>query len=77
MSIEVLLPVPSDAVAELNIAPDGSVDWPAGFPLSNALALFVTFNAVCFGLLIFSGHIGTAPKTQQISEKVSKLKNAP
>ncbi len=46
-------------------------------PLSNALAVFITFNAVCFGLLIFSGHIGAAPTTQRPSEKPSASKAVP
>jgi membrane protein involved in D-alanine export len=50
--------------------------WREG-PLWHALAVFVTFNAVCFGLLIFSGHIGAAPNAQQTSEKLSTLKNVP
>ena len=50
--------------------------WREG-PLWHALALFITFNAVCFGLLIFSGHIGAAPNAQQTSEKFSTLKNVP
>jgi hypothetical protein len=36
---------------------------------------FITFHAACFGLLVFLGHIGTAPKAQQTSEKVSTLEN--
>jgi membrane protein involved in D-alanine export len=38
-------------------------------PLWHALAVFITFNAVCFGLLIFSGHIGAKPNAQRPSEK--------
>ena len=45
-------------------------------PLWNALAIFITFNAVCFGLLIFPRHIGT-PNAQRTSEKVSTLKKVP
>ena len=37
--------------------------------------LFVTFNAVCFGLLIFSRRIGAAPAVQHPLEKVSTLKD--
>jgi len=37
--------------------------WRDG-PLSNALAVFITFHFVCFGLLIFSGRIGAAPLPQ-------------
>jgi membrane protein involved in D-alanine export len=33
--------------------------WPDGL-VSRVLAVFITFNAVCFGLLIFSGRIGAA-----------------
>jgi membrane protein involved in D-alanine export len=33
--------------------------WRDG-PFSNALAVFITFHFVCFGLLIFSGRIGAA-----------------
>jgi membrane protein involved in D-alanine export len=33
--------------------------WRDGL-VSRALAIFITFNAVCFGLLIFSGRIGAA-----------------
>jgi membrane protein involved in D-alanine export len=33
--------------------------WRDGL-VSRALAVFITFNAVCFGLLIFSGRIGAA-----------------
>jgi membrane protein involved in D-alanine export len=50
--------------------------WREG-PLWNAVAIFVTFNAVCFGLLIFSGHIGATPKPQKASEKVSTVKAVP
>jgi membrane protein involved in D-alanine export len=50
--------------------------WREG-PLWNALAIFITFNAVCFGMLIFSGHIGAAPIVQQPAQKVSTLKNVP
>jgi membrane protein involved in D-alanine export len=48
--------------------------WREG-PLWNALAIFITFNAVCFGLLIFSGRIGHAPAVKQPQEKVSTLKD--
>ena len=41
--------------------------WREG-PLSNALAVFITFNSVCFGLLIFSGRIGAAPLPHHLSE---------
>jgi membrane protein involved in D-alanine export len=41
--------------------------WPDG-PLSRALAVFLTFNLVCFGLLIFSGRIGAAPLPHHASE---------
>jgi membrane protein involved in D-alanine export len=41
--------------------------WREG-PLWNALATFVTFNAVCFGLLIFSGRIGAAPLQHYLAE---------
>jgi membrane protein involved in D-alanine export len=34
--------------------------WRDGL-LSNAFAIFITFNFVCFGLLIFSGRIGAPP----------------
>jgi membrane protein involved in D-alanine export len=50
--------------------------WRGG-PIWNALAIFITFNAVCFGLLIFSGHIGGAPKAQQLPGKLSTLENVP
>jgi membrane protein involved in D-alanine export len=50
--------------------------WREG-PLWTALAIFITFNAVCFGLLIFSGHISAVPNAQQTSEKLSTLKNVP
>jgi membrane protein involved in D-alanine export len=43
--------------------------------LWHALAVFITFNAVCFGLLIFSGHIGAVSNAQRTSEKLSMLKN--
>ena len=48
--------------------------WREG-PFWNALAIFVTFNAVCFGLLIFSGRIGAAPAVQHPPERVSTLKD--
>jgi membrane protein involved in D-alanine export len=41
--------------------------WPDG-PLSRTLAVFLTFNLVCFGLLIFSGRIGAAPLPHYIGE---------
>ena len=41
--------------------------WPDG-PLSHALAVFITFHFVCFGLLIFSGRIGAAPLPHHMSE---------
>ena len=50
--------------------------WREG-PLWNALAVFITFNAVCFGLLIFSGRIGAAPIVQQQPKKLSTLKDVP
>src|SRR5205823_2911840 len=50
--------------------------WREG-RLWNALAVFITFNAVCFGLLIFSGHIGAVSNAQRTSEKLSMLKNVP
>jgi D-alanyl-lipoteichoic acid acyltransferase DltB (MBOAT superfamily) len=40
--------------------------WREG-PLWNALALVITFNAVCFGMLIFSGHLGAADFARMIS----------
>src|SRR5438477_2633078 len=46
-------------------------------PSVNALAVFITFNAVCFGLLIFSGHIGATSNAQRTSQKLSMLKNVP
>ena len=46
-------------------------------PLWHALALFITFNAVCFGLLIFSGRIGAPPIVQKPPEKTSTLKSVP
>jgi D-alanyl-lipoteichoic acid acyltransferase DltB (MBOAT superfamily) len=45
--------------------------------LWHAFAVFITFNAVCFGLLIFSGHIGAVSNAQRTSEKLSMLKNVP
>ena len=39
----------------------------------NALAIFITFNAVCFGFLIFSGRIGAPPTVQQPPEKASTV----
>ena len=41
--------------------------WREG-PLSNALAVFITFHFVCFGLLIFSGRIGVAPLPHQVGK---------
>ena len=41
--------------------------WHEGF-LSNALAVFITFHFVCFGLLIFSGRIGTPPLQHYLAE---------
>ena len=41
--------------------------WRDG-PLSHALAIFITFHFVCFGLLIFSGRIGAAPLPHHVSE---------
>jgi membrane protein involved in D-alanine export len=41
--------------------------WRNG-PLSHALAIFITFNLVCFGFLIFSGRIGAAPLPNHMSE---------
>src|SRR5205823_2066201 len=41
--------------------------WREGF-LSNALAVFITFHFVCFGLLIFSGRIGTPPLQHYFAE---------
>jgi membrane protein involved in D-alanine export len=41
--------------------------WPDG-PLSRALAVFITFHFVCFGLLIFSGRIGAAPLPHHMSK---------
>jgi membrane protein involved in D-alanine export len=38
--------------------------WREG-PLWNGFAIFLTFNAVCFGLLIFSGRIGAPPLPDQ------------
>jgi membrane protein involved in D-alanine export len=50
--------------------------WREG-PLWNALAVFITFNAVCFGLLIFSGRIGAAPIVEKPPEKLSTRKDVP
>ncbi len=44
--------------------------WRGG-PLWNAFALFITFNAVCFGMLIFSGRIGAPPIPQPPPRKAS------
>jgi membrane protein involved in D-alanine export len=41
--------------------------WRDG-ALSHALAIFITFNFVCFGFLIFSGRIGAAPLPHHVSE---------
>jgi membrane protein involved in D-alanine export len=41
--------------------------WRNGL-LSNALAIFITFQLVCFGLLIFSGRIGAPPLPHYLSE---------
>jgi membrane protein involved in D-alanine export len=41
--------------------------WRDGL-LSNALAVFITFHFVCFGLLIFSGRIGAAPLPHHMSK---------
>jgi membrane protein involved in D-alanine export len=43
--------------------------WHGG-PLWNAFALFITFNAVCFGMLIFSGRIGAPPIPEPPPKKV-------
>jgi membrane protein involved in D-alanine export len=48
--------------------------WREG-PLWNALALFLTFNAVCFGLLIFSGHLSSMANTQRPSAEFAMLKS--
>jgi membrane protein involved in D-alanine export len=48
--------------------------WREGL-LWNALAVFITFNAVCFGLLIFSGRIGAAPAVEQPHQKASTLRD--
>jgi len=37
-------------------------------PLRHALAVFITFQFVCFGLLIFSGRIGAKPLPHHLSE---------
>jgi membrane protein involved in D-alanine export len=42
--------------------------WGKG-PLWHAFAVFITFNAVCFGLLIFSGHLAATPNAQRPSAK--------
>jgi membrane protein involved in D-alanine export len=36
--------------------------WPINGPLWRAGAVFATFHFVCFGLLIFSGRLGTGPE---------------
>ena len=41
--------------------------WRDGL-LSNALAVFITFHFVCFGLLIFSGRIGASPLQHYLAE---------
>ena len=41
--------------------------WRDGL-LSNALAIFITFHLVCFGLLIFSGRIGAPPPQHYLAE---------
>jgi membrane protein involved in D-alanine export len=41
--------------------------WREG-PLWNAFAVFITFNAVCFGLLIFSGHLGATPAPRYLGK---------
>ncbi len=41
--------------------------WRDGL-LSNALAIFITFHLVCFGLLIFSGRIGSPPPQHYLAE---------
>ena len=41
--------------------------WRDGV-LSNALAVFITFHFVCFGLLIFSGRIGSSPLPHQVGK---------
>src|SRR5437773_3639489 len=41
--------------------------WRDGL-LSNALAVFITFHSVCFGLLIFSGRIGAPPVQHYFAE---------
>jgi len=48
--------------------------WSEGL-LWNALAIFITFNAVCFGLLIFSGRIGGTPAVPQPPKNTSTLKD--
>jgi membrane protein involved in D-alanine export len=50
--------------------------WREG-PLWNALAVFITFNAVCFGMLIFSGRIGAPLIVQRPPEKASTLESVP
>jgi membrane protein involved in D-alanine export len=41
--------------------------WRDGL-LSNALAVFITFQFVCFGLLIFSGRIGAPPLQHYLAD---------
>jgi len=41
--------------------------WREGL-VSRALAIFVTFQFVCFGLLIFSGRIGAAPLPHHVGD---------
>jgi len=48
--------------------------WSEGL-LWNAVAVFITFNAVCFGLLIFSGRIGGTPAVSQPPQKTSTLRD--
>jgi len=45
--------------------------WREGL-VSRVLAVFITFNAVCFGLLIFSGRIGAA----RVSHYAAKIERA-
>src|SRR4029079_16014744 len=40
--------------------------WRAGL-LSRALAIFITFNLICFGFLIFSGRIGAPPSPHYLA----------
>jgi membrane protein involved in D-alanine export len=41
--------------------------WREG-PVSRAVAIFITFQFVCFGLLIFSGRIGAAPLPHHVGD---------